>query len=316
MLFIVAAALASTFPAPSRWTWKGHSVNYVTAGSSGPPVLLVHGFAGSAFNCWRSTVPALAETHRVYAIDLLGLGASDQPSDVTYSIELWRDQCAAFVDEIFDEPPIVIGHSFGSNVALELAASSNVRAVGMMNCGVGMNNKGAFKVAQADVGAPGWQLAIFGVVLSLIDVILKQKWLVTKILTNFATDENVRGALTNAVYVNGAQRVDDALVNDYLSLASDTEAATEVLSQIYTNDSGPLPFEAANKLPDELPILALWGDTDNLSPITGPVGTHFRARAERLEATRFEELTACGHVPQDDKPEEANRFLREWLASV
>ena len=37
--------------------------------------------------------------------------------------DLWREQCAAFVKEqMGDEPPIVIGHSFGSLIALELAA--------------------------------------------------------------------------------------------------------------------------------------------------------------------------------------------------
>ena len=35
------------------------------------------------------------------------------------------------------EPPIVIGHSFGSLIALELAARGTpVRGIGMMNCGV------------------------------------------------------------------------------------------------------------------------------------------------------------------------------------
>jgi len=150
-LMLAAAAMRPAFPPASTYTFRGHQCSFVKAGS-GPPIVLLHGFAGSAFNCWRSTLPALAETHTVYGLDLLGLGASDQPTDVTYSIDLWREQCVHFIEhEMGDEAPVVIGHSFGSLVALEVAreqaaCGSPVRAVGMMNCGVGMNNKNALKV--------------------------------------------------------------------------------------------------------------------------------------------------------------------------
>lgn len=149
----LALSAVGAFPPASRYTWRGHSCSYVEAGS-GPPVILLHGFAGSAFNCWRSTVPALAATNTVYGLDLLGLGASDQPSNVEYSIDLWREQCADFVRERLNgEAPIIIGHSFGSLVALELARElqaqgTPAKGVGMMNCAVGMNNKNALKVEE------------------------------------------------------------------------------------------------------------------------------------------------------------------------
>jgi len=325
-----AISAVSPFPPASTYSWRGHTCSFVKAGS-GPPVVLLHGFAGSAFNCWRSTLPALAETHTVYALDLLGLGASDQPSDVTYSIDLWREQCADFIDEQAPaEPATVIGHSFGSLIALEVAREqaakgSPVRAVGMMNCGVGMNNKNALKVEEwrqeqaaqgvvVEEAAPAWQLAIFGAVLSLVDAVFNQRWLLSLILDKFATAENVRGALEGSVYVNPS-RVSDDLVQDYLSLARNKDAAVEVLRQIYTNDGGPLPFPAADALGDSFPTLAVWGDRDNLAPSTGPVGRFFRERAGRLSATRFEEISA-GHVPQDDSPETTNRILSQWLATV
>ena len=297
LMFALALLSAAAFPPATQYTWRGHKCSYVKAGQ-GPPVLLLHGFAGSAFNCWRSTVPALAATHTVYGLDLLGLGASAQPANVEYSIDLARE-CAS--------------------------VGSPVRGVGMMNCGVGMNNKNALKVEgwrarQAAKGidvepaAEGWQLAFIGAVLALVDAIFNNRWLLTFILDKFATADNVRSALQRSVYVN-PECVTDDLVDDYLSLATDKEAAVEVLRQIYTNDGGPLPFDAADALPDDLPILVVWGDTDNLAPITGPVGRYFRQRAQALPATRFEEIHA-GHVPQDDSPEQTNAILREWLAAV
>jgi pimeloyl-ACP methyl ester carboxylesterase len=188
-----------------------------------------------------------------------------------------------------------------------------------------MNNKNALKVEEwrqqqlskgidMEAAAAGWQLALFGLVLSLVDLIFNQRWLLTLILERFATAENVRAALEGSVYLR-RDRVTDDLVDDYLSLASDRAAAVEVLRQIYTNDGGPLPFPAVEALPDSFPILAVWGDRDNLAPMTGPVGKYFRARSQQLERCRFEEI-AAGHVPQDDDPGLTNRILTEWLATI
>ena len=77
-----------------------------------------------------------------------------------------------------------------------------------------------------------------------------------------------------------------------------------------------LPFAAAEKLPSSLPLLTVWGDSDNLAPSTGPVGSYFRQQAGVRASHRFEEIASCGHVPQDDKPDVTNRILREWLAAV
>jgi len=326
----VGAALQA-FPPATTYEWRGHQCSYVKAGS-GPPILLLHGFAGSAFNAWRSTLPALAETHTVYGLDLLGLGASAQPATVEYSINLWREQCDDFLRErTGGEAPIIIGHSFGSLIALEIAreraaTEQPVRAVGMMNAAIGMNNKNALKVEAwrteqlqrgrvVEPAAAGWQLALFGAVLALVDVIFNQRWLLTLALDKFATADNVRGALEGSVYVNG-ERVTDDLVCDYLSLAKDSEAAVEVLRQIYTNEAGPLPFDALDALPDSFPLLAVWGSDDNLAPINGPVGRFLRERAATNEATRFEELDGAGHVPQDDRPDTTNRILIDWVTSL
>lgn len=49
---------------------------------NGPPILLIHGF-GASVGHFRKNIPVLAgEGYRVYAIDLLGFGASDKPKDV------------------------------------------------------------------------------------------------------------------------------------------------------------------------------------------------------------------------------------------
>lgn len=55
----------------NRWAWRGHNVNWLQAGDSGPVVLLIHGFGASVYH-WRYNVPELSKTCRVYALDCLG----------------------------------------------------------------------------------------------------------------------------------------------------------------------------------------------------------------------------------------------------
>jgi pimeloyl-ACP methyl ester carboxylesterase len=55
---------------------NGTTLHYVAAGSSGSPVLLVHGFPETWWT-FHKLIPLLAASHRVYAVDLRGFGDSD-----------------------------------------------------------------------------------------------------------------------------------------------------------------------------------------------------------------------------------------------
>ena len=58
---------------------NGVGINYVTAGS-GPPLLLLHGHPQS-LTMWHRVAPALAERYTVVCADLRGYGDSDRPPD-------------------------------------------------------------------------------------------------------------------------------------------------------------------------------------------------------------------------------------------
>ena len=55
---------------------NGADLHYVSAGTSGSPILLVHGFPESWW-AFHKLIPLLAATHRVFAVDLRGFGDSD-----------------------------------------------------------------------------------------------------------------------------------------------------------------------------------------------------------------------------------------------
>ena len=62
-------------------------------------MVLVHGFGASAYH-WRYTVPELAKSHRVFAVDLLGFGWSDKPLGEYSKYQVWPEQLAAFMREV------------------------------------------------------------------------------------------------------------------------------------------------------------------------------------------------------------------------
>jgi pimeloyl-ACP methyl ester carboxylesterase len=78
------ASPASPVGAPDvahhRASVNGTELHYVTAGDSGSPVLLVHGFPESWW-AFRSVIPLLAARHRVIAVDLRGFGDSRVAED-------------------------------------------------------------------------------------------------------------------------------------------------------------------------------------------------------------------------------------------
>src|SRR5215475_10813745 len=72
----------STTPAGGFFTASdGVKIHYLTAGSTGSWVVLIHGYSDSAQRMWFTTgiAPALAKSHRVIAIDNRNHGQSDKP---------------------------------------------------------------------------------------------------------------------------------------------------------------------------------------------------------------------------------------------
>jgi pimeloyl-ACP methyl ester carboxylesterase len=85
-----------------------------------PAILLVHGLASNA-HIWDLLAPLLADDFRVAAIDQRGHGQSDKPTD-DYNLMTIAEELADAIRALGWMRPLVVGHSWGANVALQLAA--------------------------------------------------------------------------------------------------------------------------------------------------------------------------------------------------
>src|SRR5260221_7295344 len=131
---------------PVRALWPGRFVvadGVLTAfrewGSSGSPVVLIGGFVEPSF-VWNDVARLLARTHRVYALDLDGFGFSERRGP--WTLVEWGDQVQGFMRTLDISRPIVVGHSLGAAVAVELARRGLASRVVLLD-GDALNSGGA-----------------------------------------------------------------------------------------------------------------------------------------------------------------------------
>jgi len=94
-------------------------LHYVTAGDSGSPVLLVHGFP-ETWTAFRRLIPLLAEKHRVHAVDLRGFGDS-AVADEDFSSAVAADDLHALIAQLSVGPMHVVCQDLSGSLVYRLA---------------------------------------------------------------------------------------------------------------------------------------------------------------------------------------------------
>jgi pimeloyl-ACP methyl ester carboxylesterase len=156
--FVYNLATEGAVPPPPGLTYVQTGdlkTRYREWGTSGTPVLLLHGFVESA-DTWQSTAQLLARDHRVYAIDLDGFGYTQRvaPYDTAHLTE----QVLDFIRVMHLTRPLLVGHSSGAAVAgaVALAAPDEVSGVLFLD-GDGLPLSGTADGGNSN-GGPGFWL--------------------------------------------------------------------------------------------------------------------------------------------------------------
>ncbi|XP_059452582.1 pheophytinase, chloroplastic [Corylus avellana] len=291
-----------------KWEWKGkYSINYFVSHSknnSNPPLLLVHGF-GASIPHWRRNIRTLAQNSTVYAIDLLGFGASDKPTGFSYTMETWAQLILDFLDEIVQKPTVLIGNSVGSLACVIAASESSrslVRGLVLLNCAGGMNNKAI---------VDDWRIKLLLPLLWLFDFLLRQRGIASAIFQSVRKRENLKNILLS-VYGN-KESVDEELVEIIMEPTYD-DGALDAFVSIVTGPPGPNPVQLMPRISQ--PVLLLWGDEDPFTPLDGPVGKYFSSLPSKLPNVSLFVLQGVGHCPHDDRPHLVHQKLLPWLAHL
>jgi pimeloyl-ACP methyl ester carboxylesterase len=244
---------------------EAYKINYRVEGpADGPPILLVHGF-GANVNHFRYQFPALVSAgYRIYAVDLLGFGASDKPSDAPYSIELFRDLLVDFINAIEQnnldnggtsskqqQPWFLAGNSIGGLCCLAVAnalPADQVQGIVLFNCSGGMSG---FRYEDVPV-------YIRPFLYLLQKVVLNPAFGGKSFFANFKTRENVESILKEQGVYRDTTNVDEELLEILLG-PSDDKGAEDVFLSVFGGPPGPTPESLLPNI--TCPILAQWGDS-------------------------------------------------------
>lgn len=141
-----------------------------------------------------------------------------------------------------------------------------IDSVCTLNCAGGVNNK-AFAFQD-------WRTAIAYPLFLLIDLLLLQRPIAERVLRKVREKETVRSLLLS-VYAN-EERVDEELV-DFIRAPAFTNGAVDSLVNIVTGSPGESPIPMIGGM--DASLLVLWGSSDAIAPVGGPVGRWFQVIA-------------------------------------
>ena len=144
--------------------FQGHRLQ-ARRGGVGPALWLIHGFPTSSRD-WRGIWPELAMQHELFALDMLGFGASAKPRKFKYSITASADQWVALAEATGLSEVAILAHDYGNTVAQELLARQRDGQLGFRITSVAFLNGGLFPEATQPLRIQRWLAGPLGPLLA------------------------------------------------------------------------------------------------------------------------------------------------------
>jgi len=273
-------------------------VHYVDEGpSDGPPIVFIHGNPTWSY-AWRNVVPAVAAAgYRAIAIDLVGLGRSDKPSEMAdYSVARHVEWIRSALIDVLELRDITfVLQDWGGTVGLRILGQhpDRIARVCLSNTGLFLRDPALpIKPEELEPGGPfaGFQKMVR-------ETPVWPHWETVSMLTlSDLPDEVVAGyraPYPEAKYMNGNRQFTQMLVT--------------------TADNPQLPdnWEAWQVIQEfERPFVTIFTDKDQISP------TGYKPFVKNVPGAAGQPhriIEGGSHFFQEDVVEEFNEALIEWL---
>ncbi|MEF3274318.1 MAG: alpha/beta hydrolase [Chloroflexus sp.] len=254
-------------------------VSYLTAGASGPPIVFLHGW-GAFKELWWSALRDLGRDYRCVALDMPGHGESRIGQ--ADRIEAIAVLVAEFCRDLGLSEIILVGHSMGGSVAVELALRQPdlVRRLVLVDAAVDAYRMPAYTRTYL---LPGFGWATFR-------------------LTQ-AVGRAFRPLGQRIPHEHGGGWLRPWLRRASYLATFDPEGLYRILRSLFAT-------RADDRLRQlRMPTLVLTGQFDSLAP-----PTHARRLAALIPGARFVMIPASLHNPMDERPRAFVRAVRAFLA--
>lgn len=261
---------------------------------SGPPLLLIHGYADSA-DTWRPLLKRLAERERAAsAIDLTGFGTASELDPRRPLLPQWDELVAAAVESLSERhggaEVYVVGNSLGGSLSL--------RAAERVDLPIG----GIVPIAPAGLHMARW-----------FPIIESERLIRLLRLSPFPVPEVVVREIVGRVYrslaFNDPRAADPSAVSSFSKHIGTIERSTAVLDigrRLLPELEDPFDLKRV-----DCPLLLVWGERDKMV---------YTAGAERVLRTvdysDIEVIPDCGHCPQVEVPDRLAELLDAFPESL
>jgi pimeloyl-ACP methyl ester carboxylesterase len=274
-------------------TANGIRQHYLDAGQ-GAPVVLLHGFPETSF-AWRFQIPVLAERYRVIAPDLRGYGETDKPAGGYDKRTMARD-LRELLRALGIENIALVGHDRGARVATRFAKDYPE----MVDRLVVMDNVPTRIVARefnAAVARSYW-FFIFNQVPDLPEALIAGR-----------EDLWLRHLFSDWCY--NPLAIDGAAFQTYVDAYRRPGALRGAMSDYRANADDVAQDQVDADVKIACPTLSLWGADFHA---VGKLFDMAAIWAEMAIDLRTLPIDRCGHLPQEEQPEQVNAALLDFLA--
>ncbi|MBY6122271.1 alpha/beta fold hydrolase [Mameliella alba] len=259
---------------------------HVQETGTGDTVLLLHG-AGASTHSWRDVIPILARQFRVVALDLPGQGFTRLGSRARCSLAHMTEDIAALCAAQGWHPAVVIGHSAGGAIALNLARRLRpAPAVVCLNAALGRFD-----------GAAGWLFPILAKLMAA-----------TPLAALAFTAAGASPARTRRLIASTGSRLSDEGIGYYTRLTADRAHVDGTLQMMARWNVDPV----LDWLPRiETPCLMLAAEGDRA------VAPEISRRATvRLPLGQFQAIPGLGHLAHEEDPDAVMRPVLDWMSDL
>lgn len=250
-----------------------------------PSLILIHGYTASSY-VWHSVAPILAKQgFHVIAVDLIGFGYSSKPAWFDYTIASQARIVSRLMNRLGIGSATIIGSSYGGAVAATLALdyTERVEKLVLVDAVINDEPKNHPILRLAKIPGIGEFISPF-----LIDskIFMKQRMRGTlhKANHHLITRDRIESAIRPLRAADGHHSV---LQTGRNWDADRIESDAHLINQ---------------------PTLIIWGDGDLVIPIRSGEKLY-----DSILHSRFVVFENCGHVPQEEKPDDFVKVVMEFL---
>lgn len=258
-------------------------IHHVVSGAGTPPLVFIHGFSCD-YTDWKPQVDAFAGRHKTVAVDLRGHGKS-AAKGYECSIEALASDVAVLMRHLDLGPSVLIGHSMGCRIAIEVGMQVPTRTAGLI-----LVDGSQFSAAT--------------------EALVRQR------IEAGELDAMLKGMFSAMFNERSDKAVADAIVARALKLPKDVAAAMSLDTVRYDTTRLEHALSTLKK-----PLMVVQSTYTNerrerLPLAKGQTVPYLDVVRARMPGARIEIIPGIGHFTQIDAPAETNALIASFIAGL